>query len=121
MAAVTETYTPDKLIAGNFPLVTGKVTIAAESGALARGTILGKVTADGKYKVTDKASSDGSEVASVVLAEATDATLEVVGAPVYLSGQFNAAVVVFGGESVAADHKDQLRDVSIFLTDVTAL
>lgn len=120
MAAVKETHTPDRLIAGAFPLVTGNVTLAASEGTLARGSVLGKVTATGKYKLTDKASSDGSEVASMILAEDTDITEEVENAPVYLSGQFAESAVVFGGESAVADHKDELRGVGIYLVEVSA-
>jgi hypothetical protein len=118
MAATKETYTPDSLIAGTYPIVTGKVTVF-KSVKLARGSVLGEITATGKYLLTDKASVDGSEVASVILAADVDATAaDVVGAPVYLSGQFDTDSVVFGGASVSADHIKELRDVNIYLTGI---
>lgn len=40
---MTETYTPDNLIAGDFPRVTAAVTIASGANAV-RGALLGKIT-----------------------------------------------------------------------------
>lgn len=39
----------------------------ATAGTLPVGTVLGKVTATGKYKVQDASASDGSEIAAAVL------------------------------------------------------
>jgi hypothetical protein len=44
-----------------------KVTIVANSGDLVPGTLLGKITASGKYKPYNNANADGSEVAKAVL------------------------------------------------------
>ncbi len=110
-----ETYTPDNLIAGDFPLVDGEVTIVSGQ-TLARGTLIGKITATGKYKICDSASDDGSENPKGILAAAVDAaSADVAHAPYYLAGTFNEDAVVFGGSDTAETHRDALRDLSIFL------
>lgn len=44
-----------------------QVTIAAAAGALAAGTVLGKITASGKYAAYNNGASDGTQVAAGVL------------------------------------------------------
>lgn len=44
-----------------------EVTIAAAAGALQAGTVLGKITASGKYVAYNNGASDGSEVAAGIL------------------------------------------------------
>ena len=43
------------------------VTVTATAGALGAGTILGKITATGKYIQHDDAAVDGSETAAAIL------------------------------------------------------
>lgn len=115
------TYTPvqDNLWAGTQvqPVVADAIELAASQGELKVGTVLGKVTATGLYKVTNKASEDGSEEVACVLAVDVDTGTdgEVV-ATAYFTGEFNINALTFGGESAAADHADDPRvGVSIFL------
>lgn len=44
-----------------------QVTLAAAAGALAAGTVLGKITASGKYVAYSNSATDGTEVAAGVL------------------------------------------------------
>lgn len=44
-----------------------KITIVAAAAALAAGTVLGKITASGKYTAYANGAADGSEVAAGVL------------------------------------------------------
>lgn len=44
-----------------------EVTIAAAAGAMVAGTVLGKITASGKYTAYNNSASDGTEVAAGVL------------------------------------------------------
>lgn len=109
-------FNPDNLLAGySVPAITESVVIASGAGALARGTLLGKVTASGKYVVSTSAASDGSQNPVAVLAEdidATDADVTTVG---YLSGEFNTAAMTFGTGHTAASVKAALRDLNIYL------
>lgn len=50
------------------------IVIASGAGILKLGTVLGKITASGKYVLHDNALSNGAEVAAAVLGEAVDAT-----------------------------------------------
>lgn len=50
------------------------VTIASGAGVLEIGTVLGKITASGKYEVHADGANDGTETAVAVLVEKVDAT-----------------------------------------------
>lgn len=51
-----------------------EATILSGVGKITAGTVLGKVTASGKYKVLAPGASDGSEVASRIALQSADAT-----------------------------------------------
>ena len=112
-------YSPDKLIAGDYPITTQKVVI--DTGVLARGSVLGKITATGKYVLSAAAAGDGSEVPSMILAESLDATSADVDAIAYTSGQFDEARLTLGAGHTIASIRDGLRDLGIYLcTSVAA-
>lgn len=52
---------------GNGSISREQVTIAAAAGAMAAGTVVGKITASGKYAAYNNGASDGTEVAAGVL------------------------------------------------------
>ena len=107
-------YTPDNLIAGEYPRVARVVTIA--SGAnLAQGALLGKITASGKFKLSASAATDGSEVPDAILAEAANAAAAEVQAVVYFSGEFNESALSLGAGHTLASVKAGLRDRNIYL------
>jgi hypothetical protein len=108
------TFTPDNLIAGDYPRTERVVTIA--SGAnLIKGAVLGKITASGKYKLSASASSDGSEAPDAILAETANAASADVQAVVYFSGEFNELALTLGAGHTAASIKAGLRDKNIYL------
>ncbi len=107
----TASYTPENLLAGNFPVEVMPFTVASGAGVIAKHTVLGRVTATGKLKPYDDAATDGSEVAEVILAEDIDATSEDVPVQTYVTGSFNKAALV-GIDDVAII---QLRKVGIFV------
>ncbi len=112
-----ETFTPDNLIAGDFPVVTDEVTIASGQN-LVRGSALGKITSGGEFKLCDIASVDGSEAIKNILAEDCDASLASVDhVPVYLSGEFLESGVTFGGSTGVEDVRDAARDLGIYFKD----
>ncbi|MEA1674093.1 head decoration protein [Nitrospirillum sp. BR 11163] len=73
-------------------------------------------TATEKYKLSAKAATDGSQVPNCVLAEDADATGGDTLAPVYLTGDFNAAAVTLGAGHTVASVSAGLRTQGIFLT-----
>jgi hypothetical protein len=110
------TFTPDKLF--DRDTVTRKRTIASGAGILPRGTLLGKITASGKYLKSLSAAADGSQVPDAVLLEAVDATAADVDAAVALAGTFAIQGITFGAAHTAASVEDGLRDKNIYLENV---
>jgi hypothetical protein len=108
------TFTPDNLLAGDFPRVTGWGNIVSGAGKLARGTVLGQITASGKLKLVNSANTDGSKTPYAVLAEDADASSADAAAPLYLTGEFNENHLVFGGSDTVDTHRAALRALSIF-------
>jgi hypothetical protein len=110
-----EVFAGDRLVAGEFPMATDSITLLAGT-VYSRGMLLGRVTASGKYALSASAAADGSQVPAAVLADNFDATAgDVVGAPVYLTGEFNAAAMLFGTGWTAATAQVAARPASIFL------
>lgn len=110
------TYTPDNLIAGGFPRVERKVTIANGAGALSAGTVLA-LDGSGDHVPVDSNSGTASIQDPVaVLAHDVDASAAAAEAIVYHTGEFNEAALTFGGSDDADTHRDALRILSIHLT-----
>ncbi|WP_430254270.1 head decoration protein [Neorhizobium sp. DAR64872/K0K18] len=51
-----------------------EIIVASGSGKVLSGTVLGKITASGKYKPVTVAATDGSQNAAAILLHAVDAT-----------------------------------------------
>lgn len=115
---VTTQY--DQLIGGtSVTALTANVTIKGTTAELKRGTLLGLVTLENKYAIVDNDLSDGSEKASVVLAEDVSLTGSDVVATVYTRGLFNReALIVKQSDDTAAAHEAELRAVGIYLTSI---
>ena len=109
-----ETLNYDNLLASDYPAVTDEVTIVSGQN-LAKGAVLGKITASGKYTLCDSAAVDGSQNPVAILAEDCDASGGDAVAAVYLSGAFNQNALTFGGTDTADDHRVALRDLNIYL------
>jgi hypothetical protein len=62
------------LAEANGTLSREKLTVVSGAGVLEAGTLLGKITASGKYKAYANANSDGSETAAAILYAGIDAT-----------------------------------------------
>lgn len=90
----------------NVTLVSGQNLVA--------GTVLGKITSGGKYKVYDNQASDGSEVAAGILYAGTDA-----------SGGDTACCIVSRGAEVIADElvwpDGSPTDITAGIADLLAL
>lgn len=78
MTTVTEGYYRGEFVMSeaNGTRSRETVTIASGAGVLAAGTVLGKITASGKYVLHDPVTpaSDGSQNAAAILYGRTDAT-----------------------------------------------
>lgn len=59
---------------GNGDISRETIVIASGNGKLFAGTVLGKITASGKYKPYDNDNTDGSQTAAAILVYDVDAT-----------------------------------------------
>ena len=107
-------YKPCNLIAGEYPRIERIITIASGS-ALTKGSVLGRVTASGKFILSEGDATDGSETPDAILAEDVDASEEDKQAVVYFSGEFNENALTLGGSFTLDDIRAGLRSKSIFL------
>lgn len=108
----------DNLLGGGVhEFVTDSVTLKSGQ-AYMRGTVLGVITASGLAVPVNSTAVDGSQNPYAILSEDKDATLENTPAAVYLTGEFNETVLIFGGTDTFTTHKRALREIGIFLKDV---
>lgn len=115
---MSETYTPDNLVAGGTQLVARSITVAS-SAALVRGAVLGRITASGKYILSASAAVDGSETPDLVLAEDCDASGgDVTNVAAFEKGEFNETALTFGTGHDADSVRETLRGVGIHIKKV---
>ena len=107
-------YKPCNLLAGEYPRIERIITIASGS-ALTKGSVLGRVTASGKFILSEGDATDGSETPDAILAEDVDASEEDKQAVVYFSGEFSENALTLGGSFTLDDIRAGLRSKSIFL------
>lgn len=112
-------YDPNGIVTRTDRQFATTATIASGQN-LAAGTVLGQVTADGKFIESDSGAVDGSEAPRAVLLEACDATGGDKSALIALAGDFNASRLTFGGAHTAASARVNLAAVGVFLHDVVA-
>ena len=109
------TYTPfDALIVGGYDTVSRQITVLSGQN-LKRGSVLGRITASGKYVLALSASSDGSQVPTVILAEDTDASAADAVTVAYFRATVDENACVFGTGITAATAREPLRDFGIYL------
>ena len=116
--AQNNVYSPDQLIAGSFPIVTGNGTIPANLNYI-RGTVLGQQTSGGAFIESVKTASDGSQVPVAILAEDTNTTATgtnaATNAPLYLAGEFDINYMVFDASWTAATLTPALKTANIYV------
>lgn len=82
------TYVDSNLFAGDHPTRTLEITIASGQN-LPANSLVGKVTADGKYVLSLTTSADGSEAPDGILVNAVDASASDQPGAIYIAGDFN--------------------------------
>lgn len=109
-------FIPDQLVAGPLQIVTDTVTVSG--GDYKRGTVLGMITASGKYTACLKTASDGSETPCAILVDDVNAaTHGDQSGGVYLMGEFNQNRITIDTSWTIAGMKAALRPLAIFLKD----
>jgi hypothetical protein len=105
----------DKLTAINPHLLISRSITIVSGQNLARGALLGKITASGKYTLSASAAVDGSQVPDLVLAEDCDATSGDKTGIAYSRGDFNESALVLGAGHTADSTREGLRAKGITL------
>ena len=108
------TFTPDGIIAGEDDLQTRQITLITGQN-LKRGSVLGKITASGKFNLSLSAAGDGSQVPAAILAEDTDASGGDKVTVAYFGGVFDENALTYGTAHTKASVREQLRDYGIKL------
>ena len=116
---VTDSMTPDGLILAGAQYLTKAEII--DTGDLARGTVLGKITASGKCITSLSAATDGSEVPYGILLEDANATSADKVAPVLIAGEVDGSKLTVGTGHTVASITDGLRDKGIYIRTVAAV
>lgn len=111
---IVNTYVPDALSAGDFPIVLEAVTIGANQ-VLARGAVLGQVTASGEYILSLSAATDGSESPVAILDADIDTTGGAANGIARLTGQVLGSRLTLGAGHTLAGVKAALRPLSLFV------
>lgn len=116
----SDSYTPDRLIAGSTDnLIARQITLISGQN-LTRGTVLGKITASSKYNKSLSAAVDGSQTPDAILAEDCDASGGDKLTIAYFAGQFNENSLTLGTAHTVASIKEGLRGKGIHLIPATA-
>lgn len=83
--------------------------------SVAEGQLLGRITADGKYKdCQSDDADDGSRTVRCIALEAADATLADVEIPALFAGKVNESALVFAGTDDLATHFGNLCNTGIY-------
>lgn len=109
-------FTPVNLFAGEMYRSTKGVNLLVGQ-VYPAGSVIA-LNADKKGVLAD--SSDDTLTFYGILSEAVDATDEDKVSVVYLTGEFNRRVLVFGGTDTADQHEDVARTQGIFFLDTEA-
>lgn len=117
-AYTATTSTPDGLIAGNANLLVHESITLISGQNLLRGTVLGKITAGGKYNKSLSAAVDGSQTPWAILAEDCDASAGDKVTVAYFRGDFRADKLILGASHTVASIKQGLRDKQIEIINV---
>lgn len=110
----------DKLFADNAENVVARKITIISGQVLARGAVLGKITASSKYNLSLSAAGDGSQTPDLILAEAVDASGGDKEGLAYEAGIFNANALTLGAAHTVASIQEGLRLKGIHLVTAQA-
>lgn len=110
-----DSFTPDNLMAGDTPgIVSASITLISGQN-LARGSVLGRITASGKYTLAAAALSNGAQTPTAILAEDVDASAGDKTTLAYVQGCFAEDHITLGAGLTVASIREGLRALGIFL------
>lgn len=106
-----------ELFAGSTDLIVTNKGVLASGQNLKRGALLGKVAADGKYKLSVKAATDGSQKPCAVLVHDHDASAADTEVTFYTRGNFNVSAMTLGTGHTTDSVRDELHALGIVLVN----
>jgi hypothetical protein len=110
----SSTYTPEVNLYGGDEDHFERVVTLITGQNLVRGTLLGQITASGKYTLALSASSDGSQTPRAVLKHDCDATSADTECVVIEQGTINELAVTLGtGITLTAAAREALRGLGL--------
>lgn len=115
MATYTESQRPLEFLLSEAPgtLSRESVTIVSGAGEVVAGTVLGKITASGKYKPYDDDNGDGSDTAAAIALMTVDATsADAACAVVFRLAEVKTDALVWAGTNDAGDKTAGLADLA---------
>lgn len=104
----------DKLIAGDYPLITQEETIVSGQNVV-RGTLMGKITASSKLSICDSGNTDGTENPYSIMSEDVDASAADKKGITYHTGDFNERGITFGGTDTPDTHRTAMRALQMHM------
>ncbi len=107
-------FDPNGIVAGGYDFHAEKETLLTGTNYEA-GTLLGKITASGKYTTSLTASNDGSEVPVAVLLEPVDASGGDADGIILKAGGVVQDKIIYGTGHTADNTKDDLMARGIFV------
>lgn len=118
----TQTFDPNDIVAGDFPLMHRKVTFLT-GRAYKRGDVLGRVSVSDKYKLSLSAAEDGSEDPVAICAVDVDASTGDKTGPAYFTGEFASEKLTYGTGHTAAtvDAATRQANLPIFIRSIGAV
>ncbi|MDH5426419.1 MAG: head decoration protein [Gammaproteobacteria bacterium] len=109
----TTTYSPDNLIAGDNPAPATDTGTLITGQNLARGAVLGRITASGKFTKAVDTAVDGSDIPVAILVEAIDATAADKSCQVYVGGVFNNSELTWDASYTATEQLSEFDGTPI--------
>ena len=107
------THRDDQLIAGDHPIRTTGITVLAGQ-TFTRGSLLGRITASGKYVLSLSDAVDGSQAPAGIAVEDVTAAADTVSV-MYIAGDFNVNQMTIGASHTTSSIRQGLADKSIYL------
>ena len=115
MTTFTESYRASEIILSeaNGTLSRESVTIVSGTAAFPAGTVLGKITASGKYAPYDDDNANGTEVAAAIALDAIDASAADTLCPtLFRLAEYKADILQWVGTNDAPDQAAGLVDLA---------
>ena len=91
----TDVFLPDQLVGGDLKIVTDNATITG-GAYYKRGTVLGRITANGKLTQALAASNDGSQTPAAILVDDVDTTGGDQSGGIYRQIEVNGNALILG-------------------------